>query len=98
MAHRASDVTSVCLVLSACAERGLTPLFPLPSQAGNIKGRMFMMDGQLFKEKHHRVLDGRDLNQDSCDVMRQTATSFFSCRDVKQRDSEQSRQYHHSPE
>ncbi|KAA8590629.1 hypothetical protein FQN60_014563 [Etheostoma spectabile] len=52
--------------------------------AGNIKGRMFMMDGQLFKEKHHRVLDGRDPNQDGCDVTRQTGTSFSSCRDVKQ--------------
>ncbi|CAB1437440.1 unnamed protein product [Pleuronectes platessa] len=52
--------------------------------AGNIKERMFMMDGQLFKEKHHRVLDGRDPNQDGCDVTRQTGTSFSSCRDVKQ--------------
>lgn len=68
-------------------ERGLISLFPLPSQAGNIKGRMFMMDGQLFKEKHHRVLDGRDPNQDGCDVTRQTGTSFSSCRDVKQRES-----------
>lgn len=43
-----------------------------------------MMDGQLFKEKHHRVLDGRDPNQHGCDVTRQTGTSFSSCRDVKQ--------------
>ncbi|KAJ4938174.1 hypothetical protein JOQ06_002800 [Pogonophryne albipinna] len=56
-------------------------------KAGNIKGRMFMMDGQLFKEKHHRVLDGRDPNQDGCDVTRQTGTSFSSCRDVKQGES-----------
>lgn len=79
-------------------ETGLISLFPVPSQAGNIKGRMFMMDGQLFKEKHHRVLDGRDPNQDVCDVTRQTGTSFSSCRDVKQGESLQSRQYHHSPE
>ena len=57
-----------------------------------------MMDGQLFKEKHHRVLDGRDPNQDGCDVTRQTGTSFSSCRDVKQGETQQSRQYHHSPE
>lgn len=42
-----------------------------------------MMDGQLFKEKHHRVLDGRDPNQDGCDVTRRTGASFFSCRGVK---------------
>ncbi|TNN67978.1 hypothetical protein EYF80_021770 [Liparis tanakae] len=58
-----------------------------PRAAGNIKGRMFMMDGQLFKEKHHRVLDGRDPIQEGCDVTRQTGTSFSPCRDVKQGES-----------
>lgn len=53
-----------------------------------------MMDGQLFKVKHHRVLDGRDPNQDVCDVTRQTGTSFWLCRDVRQGESQQSRQYH----
>lgn len=87
LAHCASDVTSVCLVLSACVlERADFSLSP-SSQAGNIKGRMFMMDGQLFKERHHRVLDGRDPNQDSCDVTRQTGTSFTLCRDVRRRES-----------
>lgn len=46
-----------------------------------------MMDGQLFKEKHHRVLDGRVPNQDGCDVTRQTGTSVYLCQDVNQRET-----------
>lgn len=81
--------------VSLSLREGWLPSFPLAFSGGEHKRKdMFMMDGQLFKVKHHRVLDGRDPNQDVCDVTRQTGTSFSWCRDVRQGESQQSRRYH----